>query len=92
MTIVTIARVSGQLLIAGRDAAVAFARSPVASRVAVRRPGGADRIFIPTYVEHNGWIRFWLEHDPCWDEIADAIDESYWMTVSRRLIKQLDAG
>ncbi|HEV2065938.1 MAG TPA: MmcQ/YjbR family DNA-binding protein [Thermomicrobiales bacterium] len=51
-----------------------------------------DRVFVPPYVGHNGWIGFWLDGDPDWDEIADAIDESYRMTASKRLIKQLDAG
>ncbi len=51
-----------------------------------------DRVFVPPYVGHNGWIGFWLDDDPDWDEIADAIDESYRMTASKRLIKQLDEG
>lgn len=50
-----------------------------------------DRIFVPPYVGHNGWIGFWLDRDPDWDGIADAIDESYRMTAPKRLIRELDA-
>ncbi len=51
-----------------------------------------DRVFVPPYVGHRGWIGFWLDLDPDWVEIADAIDESYRMTAPKRLIKLLDAG
>lgn len=51
-----------------------------------------ERVFVPPYVGHKGWIGFWLDGDPDWDEIADAIDESYRMTAPKRLIRQLDAG
>ena len=50
-----------------------------------------DRIFVPPYVGHRGWIGIWLDGDPDWDEIADLIDESYRMTAPKRLLKELDA-
>ncbi len=43
-----------------------------------------DRIFVPPYVG------IWLDRDPDWEEIADLIDESYRMTVPKRLLKELD--
>ncbi|MBA2248447.1 MAG: MmcQ/YjbR family DNA-binding protein [Chloroflexia bacterium] len=49
-----------------------------------------DRIFVPPYVGHRGWIGVWLDGDPDWDEIADLIDESYRMTAPKRLLKELD--
>jgi len=49
-----------------------------------------DRVFVPPYVGHNGWIGLWLDGDPDWDEIADLIDESYRMTAPKRLTRQLD--
>ncbi len=51
-----------------------------------------DRIFVPPYVGHRGWIGIWLDGDPDWDEIADLIDESYRMTAPKRLLKALDAA
>lgn len=60
----------------------------VQGALVVARP---DRIFVPPYVGHNGWIGIWLDRDPDWDEIADLIDESYRMTAPKRLLKQLDA-
>jgi predicted DNA-binding protein (MmcQ/YjbR family) len=46
--------------------------------------------FVPPYVGHRGWIGIWLDGTPDWDAIADAIDESYRLTATKRLIAELD--
>jgi hypothetical protein len=54
---------------------------------------GSDpsRFFVPPYVGHHGWVGLWLDVDLVWDELADMIEESYRMTVPKRLVRQLDA-
>ena len=49
-----------------------------------------DTWFVPPYVGHRGWVGIWLDGDPDWEAIADAIDESYRLTASKRLIATLD--
>lgn len=48
--------------------------------------------FVPPYVGHRGWIGCWLDQDPDWDAITDAIDESYRLTAPKKLIRELDAS
>jgi predicted DNA-binding protein (MmcQ/YjbR family) len=51
-----------------------------------------ERWFVPPYVGHRGWIGAWLDGSPDWPAIADAIDESYRLTATKRQIAQLDAS
>ena len=44
-----------------------------------------ERFFRPPYVGHRGWVGAWIDGEPDWDEIAELIDESYRMTVPKRL-------
>ena len=48
---------------------------------------GSDptRFFVPPYVGHHGWVGLWLDVDLDWEEIADVIEQSYRMTVPKRL-------
>jgi hypothetical protein len=53
---------------------------------------GHPRFFIPPYVGHKGWIgvRFDLDHDVDWDEVAQFIADSYRMTAPKRLVAQME--
>ncbi len=54
---------------------------------------GSDptRYFRPPYVGHNGWVGAWLNNEVVWPEFEDMIDESYRMTATKTLIRELDA-
>lgn len=49
-----------------------------------------DRVFIPAYLGPNGWIGFDLTADTDWTEVAELLEESYRLTATARLVKQLD--
>jgi predicted DNA-binding protein (MmcQ/YjbR family) len=49
-----------------------------------------DRYFRPPYVGHNGWVGTWLNDEIAWPELDDLIDESYRMTATKTLIRELD--
>lgn len=53
---------------------------------------GSDpaRFFVPPYVGHNGWIGVRLDFEVDWDELADLVEDSYRMTVPKRLARLLD--
>jgi predicted DNA-binding protein (MmcQ/YjbR family) len=38
-----------------------------------------QRFFSPPYVGKSGWIGIWLDQSPDWDDVKDAIKESYEM-------------
>ena len=44
-----------------------------------------ERFFRPPYLGHKGWIGFWLDGAPDWDEVTDLIGRSYRMTAPKRL-------
>lgn len=48
------------------------------------------RFFRPPYVGHHGWVGAWLDVELDWDELGDLIEESYRMTVPKRLLATLD--
>jgi len=50
-----------------------------------------DRYFVPPYVGSKGWIGAWLDDEPDWDALADFVEESYRMTATKKLIRELDA-
>ncbi|MDQ6604536.1 MAG: MmcQ/YjbR family DNA-binding protein [Chloroflexota bacterium] len=45
-----------------------------------------ERFFVPPYVGHHGWVGVWLDGVVDWGEVADLVDESYRMTVPKRLL------
>jgi hypothetical protein len=49
-----------------------------------------ERFFVPPYVGHHGWVGMWLDVEIDWDEVADLVEESYWMTAPKRLSARLD--
>lgn len=53
---------------------------------------GSDshRFFVPPYVGHHGWVGVWLDVEVDWNEVADLVEESYRMTVPKRLCAMLD--
>ncbi len=53
---------------------------------------GQPRFFVPPYVGHKGWIgvRFDLDDQVDWDEVAVFVFESYQMTAPKRLVAQLE--
>jgi hypothetical protein len=50
-----------------------------------------DRFFRPPYVGHKGWIGFWLDAAPDWEEVADLIGRSYRMTAPKQLLKAVSS-
>jgi predicted DNA-binding protein (MmcQ/YjbR family) len=48
---------------------------------------GADseRLFVPPYVGHRGWIGVRLDRAPDWDEAALLVRRSYRLTAPKRL-------
>jgi len=50
-----------------------------------------DRYFVPPYAGSKGWIGAWLDDEPDWDALADFVEESYRMTATKKLIRELDA-
>ena len=51
-----------------------------------------ERFYRPPYVGSKGWVGARLDiEDVDWDEVAGLIDESYRMTASKTLIRELDA-
>ena len=49
-----------------------------------------DIFFMPPYVGRHGWVGAFLDADLDWDQLADLIEDSYRMTVPKRLVAQLD--
>src|SRR3954462_1737261 len=50
-----------------------------------------ERFAVPPYVGRHGWIAIYLDGDVDLDELADLVEESYRMTVPKRLVARLDA-
>jgi predicted DNA-binding protein (MmcQ/YjbR family) len=38
-----------------------------------------QRFFVPPYVGKSGWVGIWLDQSPDWDDVKDAIRDSYEM-------------
>jgi predicted DNA-binding protein (MmcQ/YjbR family) len=51
-----------------------------------------DRFFRPSYVGHKGWIGFWLDGEPDWEEVADLLGRSYRMTAPKRLVQAVSSS
>jgi hypothetical protein len=49
-----------------------------------------ERIFVPPYVGHRGWIGVRLDVGVDWAEVADLVESSYRLTAPRRLLARLD--
>ena len=54
--------------------------------------GDPERFFVPPYVGHNGWVGVRFDRRVDWDMVAALVTDSYRMTASKRLLKQLDAN
>jgi hypothetical protein len=52
---------------------------------------GSDpgRFFVPPYVGHNGWVGVRLDVPIDWDIVEGLVQDSYLMTVPKRLAAQL---
>jgi predicted DNA-binding protein (MmcQ/YjbR family) len=45
-----------------------------------------ERFVVPPYVGHKGWVGVWLDgHRVDWDELADLIEDSYYLIAPKRL-------
>jgi predicted DNA-binding protein (MmcQ/YjbR family) len=51
---------------------------------------GADRLFVPPYVGHKGWVGVYLDGTVDWEELSDLIEQSYRLIAPRRLVDRLD--
>ena len=48
-----------------------------------------ERIFVPPYVGHRGWIGVRLDVDVDWAEVAHLVETSYRLTAPRGLVARL---
>src|SRR5438309_398242 len=48
-----------------------------------------ERIFVPPYIGHHGWIGDRLDVAVDWDEVADLVETSYRLTAPRSLVARL---
>jgi predicted DNA-binding protein (MmcQ/YjbR family) len=48
---------------------------------------GADpeRLFVPPYVGHKGWVGMRLDSNPEWDEVTTVVKRSYRLIAPKRL-------
>lgn len=45
-----------------------------------------EQFFVPPYVGHKGWVGLWLDRRTVdWDELADLLEESYFLIAPKRL-------
>jgi len=51
-----------------------------------------DRLFVPPYVGHRGWLGVWLDIAADWDEIRDLVLAAYRDVAPKRLRDRLDAS
>lgn len=50
-----------------------------------------ERYFRPPYVGHKGWVGAWLDAGTPWPEIEDLVDDSWRMTATKTLVRELEA-
>jgi len=50
------------------------------------------RFFVPPYVGTRGWVGVRLEVDVDWEQVADLIEDAYWMSAPKRLLERLRAA
>lgn len=50
-----------------------------------------SRFFVPPYVGKAGWIGIWLDDQPDWSDISDAIEESWRLIAPKRLLRERDS-
>lgn len=50
-----------------------------------------DDTFVPGYIGPYGWLSFWLTDATDWQEIAEAMEDSYRQTAPAKLIAQLES-
>ena len=44
-----------------------------------------DRVFVPPYVGHKGWVGMRIDAPPDWSEVAAIVQRSYRLTAPKRL-------
>ncbi len=49
-----------------------------------------DRFFVPPYVGKSGWVGIWLDHDPDWSDVAEAIETSWRLIAPKRLVREYE--
>ncbi|HVS13913.1 MAG TPA: MmcQ/YjbR family DNA-binding protein [Thermoanaerobaculia bacterium] len=50
-----------------------------------------ERVFVPPYVGHKGWIGVFLDGERVdWDQLADLIEESFRLVAPKRIAARLD--
>ncbi len=49
------------------------------------------RFFVPPYVGPSGWVGVFLDGAAHWAELAELLEDSYRLTVPKRLLAQLAA-
>jgi predicted DNA-binding protein (MmcQ/YjbR family) len=50
------------------------------------------RFFVPPYVGEQGWIGIYLDGPIDWAELADQVEESFWLVAPKRLDAKLVAA
>jgi len=51
-----------------------------------------ERFFRPPYIGRKGWIGFWLDNAPSWDEVVGLIGRNYSMTAPKQLARAVPVG
>jgi predicted DNA-binding protein (MmcQ/YjbR family) len=44
-----------------------------------------DRLHVPKYIGHHGWVGVWLDSSPDWGEIKKLLEDAYCLTAPKRL-------
>jgi hypothetical protein len=45
-----------------------------------------ERYFVPPYVGPSGWVGIWLDKGVDWDDVADLLRDSWWLTAPKKLL------
>src|ERR687895_554963 len=59
------------------DDRLAFWCAAAAETQAMLVGAAPDRLFVPPYVGHRGWLGVWLDVPVDWDEIAELVADAY---------------
>ncbi len=50
-----------------------------------------ERLFVPPYVGHKGWLGYYLDERVDWKLLADVIEDSYRAIAPKRVVQAFDA-
>ena len=54
---------------------------------------GPERLFVPPYVGHKGWVGVYLDGRRVdWEELEDLIDDSYRLIAPKQLVAKLEGS